>query len=145
MRVSLGAVVAACVFLGACGGEPLAQPGGSVVGAHVAPYTAAPHPPCTVFVTPGGSSRDSGATRSRPTSLTAGAARVRARGVLCLEPGVYRTRSNLTLTRSGSRAAPTVMTGDGGPVEIDYRGRPRDGGVVQTTYCKPWCATHDLV
>jgi hypothetical protein len=65
--------------------------------------------------------------------------------VVCLEPGVYLTRSNVALSQSGRPSAPITLTGDGGSATIKYIGAPMGGGVVQTTFCTPWCASHDLV
>jgi hypothetical protein len=145
MRATLGGSgLAICLLLAACG-NTLARPGGFSVGATGAGVTPAAHPPCTIYAAPGGRSRARGGTRTAPTSLAAGVRRLPRGGVLCVEPGVYEVHSNLTLSASGRANRPTVMTGDGGTAIIRYRGRPLDGGVVQTTFCRPWCATRNLV
>jgi hypothetical protein len=126
-------------------GPALAKPGGARVGASVSPVTGAPHPRCTLYVAAKGSAAATGRVKLGPTTLLAALRRVVPGSVVCLEADTYYTRSNVTLTRSGRRSAPITFTGDGGTVLIKYVGGKSDGGVLQTTFCRPWCASHDLV
>ena len=72
-------------------------------------------------------------------------ARANPGDVICLEAGTYHTKSNVEIDRSGSRSAPITVTGYQGTATVQYTGRAMDGGVFQTSFCRPWCATHDLV
>ena len=115
------------------------------MGAHVSPRIIDPQVKCTLYAAPHGASRASGRSRHSPTRIGRAIARVRAGGVVCLKPGVYRTISNLTIVHSGRRGKPITVTGDGGRAVILYTRGRRDGGVIQTTYCRPWCASHNIV
>ena len=55
------------------------------------------------------------------------------------------TSSNVEVDRSGTPSAPITFTGFGGTALIRYAGGALDGGVLQTSFCRPWCASHDLV
>jgi hypothetical protein len=146
MSRNLVGILALVMLLGLCGCSPtLARPGGSRLGASVSTRTGVSHPPCTIYASPAGRPGASGRTRGRATTVSAGLQRVRAGSVLCLEPGVYNTNTNLTIVHSGTHARPITITGDGGRASIQYIGGLLDGGVIQTTYCKPWCGSHDIV
>jgi hypothetical protein len=78
-------------------------------------------------------------------SLAAAVAQVNPGDVACLLPGTYNTSSNVEIDRSGTPAQPITFTGYGGVALLRYSGPAIDGGVLQTSFCKPWCGTHDLV
>jgi hypothetical protein len=101
------------------------------------------HARCTIFAAPAG--HGSGRSAASPTSLGSAVSRAGAGSVICLKRGVYTTFDSVTLERSGRPGAPITLTALTSGVLIRYAGGTRDGGVVQTTFCKPWCASHDLV
>jgi hypothetical protein len=150
-------VIMMCAFItaliGACGGETLgpsaamlgARTSGPNIGADVTPLGSVRHPNCTIYVSPNGRPRARGQASTAPTQLSSAVRRVRAGGVICLEPGIYDTRTSITLKHSGRHSAPITITGDRDRPLIQFTGGSQGGGVLQTTFCKPWCATHDLV
>jgi serralysin len=139
-------VLALVALLGICGCNPsLAKPGGSRIGASVSLVTGVAHPPCTIYAAPNGKPWESGRTAAAATTVFAAVRRAGPGSVVCLEPGVYQTNTNVTVQNSGRHGKPITITGDRGRATIQYTGGLLDGGVVQTTYCKPWCASHDIV
>ncbi len=62
------------------------------------------------------------------------------------ERGAYRTRTNITIVQSGRPGRPITFRGYRSRPLIAYTGgREHGGGVLQTTVCRPWCASHDLL
>jgi hypothetical protein len=100
-------------------------------------------PNCTTYVSPSGGGN--GLSSGGPTSLSAAISAVNPGDVVCLEAGTYPTSTNLEIDRSGTPSAPITFTGWGGTAVLQYTGGVSDGGVLQTSFCKPWCASHDLV
>jgi hypothetical protein len=98
---------------------------------------------CSIFVSPHGAGR--GYTERGPTSLADAVARAVAGDTVCLEAGTYEVHSNVTIRHSGTQADPITITGYRGTALLRYLGATLDGGVLQTSLCRAWCASHDLV
>jgi hypothetical protein len=97
---------------------------------------------CSIFASShGGGAGDS---EAHPATLERAVARAAAGDVVCLEAGTYEVHSNVTIARSGTPSAPITITGYKGTALLRYRGGTLDGGVLQTTFCRPWCASHDI-
>jgi hypothetical protein len=145
VAVAVCAVVSSGL-LSACGQAAL-RPGHSQenVGAQVTRLGAAHHARCTIYASPNGRRGTSGASSSKPTTLVAAVERTRPGSVVCLERGIYLSATNVTVAESGTPREPITITGYRGTALIQYVGGSNNGGLIQTTFCRPWCASHDLV
>jgi len=139
------AVVVLCVAVFATGSLAAARPVN--LGAQLPIKRSVRSDACTVYVSPNGHrGRRRGRSPHRPTSLRWAVDHARPGAVVCLERGTYRTYTNVELARSGRPGHPITIKGYRSRPLISYVGRQRQsGGVLQTTVCRPWCASHDLV
>ena len=144
----VGAACVLAVSVAAIGGTAAGTAAGRGVnlGAHIAAKRGIHSGRCTIYVAPRSSRHGAGRTARRPTTLGWAVGHARPGGVVCLERGTYRTTGNITLSRSGRPGHPITFTGYHSRPLLVYTGRSaHSGGVLQTTMCRPWCASHDLV